>query len=93
MPDIIAALPISERTLSIKFENGYQGELRLDSFIRSYTGVFAPLLDQDYFVSVSINADLGTVCWPSGADLCPDSVYSHIRKNKTEFEPGTPNEF
>ena len=80
MPDIIAAHAISPRTLSIQFDNGYQGALNLDDFINNYTGVFKPLLDPEYFNRLSINTDLGTICWPNGADLCPDSVYTHMQK-------------
>jgi Protein of unknown function (DUF2442) len=78
VPDIITAHPSGQRALSIKFDNGYQGLLRLDDYVDSYTGVFKPLLDPEYFDCVSINTDLGTVCWPNGADLCPDSVYKHM---------------
>jgi Protein of unknown function (DUF2442) len=80
VPDIIAAHTTSQRELSIQFDNGYQGTLKLDDFIDSYTGVFKPLLDPEYFDCLSINTDLGTVCWPNGADLCPDSVYKHMIK-------------
>lgn len=80
MPDVIAAHAISQRTLSIQFDNGYQGILKLDDFINNYTGVFKPLLDPEYLDRVSINTDLGTVCWPNGADLCPDSVYTRMQK-------------
>ncbi len=80
MPDIIAAHAISQRALSIHFDNEYQGILKLDDFINNYTGVFKPLLNPEYLDRVSINTDLGTVCWPNGADLCPDSVYTHMQK-------------
>jgi hypothetical protein len=41
-------------------------------------GVFAPLLDPAKFAEVRLNPDLGTVCWPNGADLDPDVLYAWV---------------
>jgi hypothetical protein len=48
----------------------------MDRIVKNYTGVFAPLLQDDYFRQVTVNTELGTVVWPNGADLCPDVLYS-----------------
>ena len=82
MPDIIAAPAQPGRTLDLTFSNGYQGTLRLDTFIQHYIGVFVPLLDKNYFSLVTVDPNLGSVCWPNGVDLCPDSVYTHMKKVK-----------
>lgn len=44
--------------------------------VKNYTGVFEPLLQDDYFKQVSVKAELGIIVWPNGADLCPDVLYS-----------------
>jgi Protein of unknown function (DUF2442) len=31
------------------------------------------------FVEVHVDTELGTVCWPGGADLAPDTLYERIR--------------
>lgn len=37
---------------------------------------FRPLLDSDYFGRAKLDAELETVYWESGIDLCPDVLYS-----------------
>jgi hypothetical protein len=39
---------------------------------------FAPLEDTAYLARVRVNPDIGTICWPNGADLDPDVLYSAI---------------
>ncbi len=48
----------------------------MDRIVKNYTGVFAPLLQDDYFRQITVNTELGTVVLPNGADLCPDVLYS-----------------
>ena len=44
----------------------------------SFSGIFAPLRDQAEFLCVRVNPELGTICWPNGADLDPDVLYSLV---------------
>lgn len=41
----------------------------------SYKTVFFPFKDLDFFKSVKLDRRLGTIVWPNGVDLCPDSLY------------------
>lgn len=70
----VNALP--NRKLELVFEDGLQAVVDLDRVIDSYTGVFAPLLDENYFQLVKVDFELGTIVWPNGADVCPDVLYS-----------------
>jgi hypothetical protein len=48
------------------------------------------LKDRAHFEQVSVNPDLGTVCWPSGGDLDPDVLYAQITgKSLPHFENKT----
>lgn len=38
-------------------------------------GVFIPLEDLDYFKKVTLDDDKISICWPNGADFCPDLLY------------------
>lgn len=37
--------------------------------------VFYPFKDLEFFKSVKLDKTLGTLVWPNGVDLCPDSLY------------------
>ena len=39
-------------------------------------GIFAPLKDINYFKKVAIDDSELSICWPNGADICPDLLYS-----------------
>jgi hypothetical protein len=60
--------------LKVTFEDGTNKTLDLESYL--YGEVFEPLKDSEYFKKVFVDADLGTICWPNGADFCPDYLYS-----------------
>jgi hypothetical protein len=50
----------------------------LASWIISQGGVFAPLEGKKFFAQVSVNADIGTIVWPSDVDFDPEVLYSQI---------------
>ncbi|MEY2340575.1 DUF2442 domain-containing protein [Acidithiobacillus sp. IBUN Pt1247-S3] len=75
--DITAVRPLQNRALELTFADGLKGIVNLNQIVRQYTGVFAPLLDDDFFRQVSLNRELGTIVWPNGADICPDVLYSY----------------
>jgi hypothetical protein len=75
--DVTSVRPLPNRNLDLTFENGVHGIVEMDRVVKNYTGVFAPLLIDEYFRQVTVNIELGTIVWPNGADLCPDVLYSH----------------
>jgi hypothetical protein len=74
LKDIVEVIPQGEYNLYLRFEDGLEGLVNMADLI-TFSGVFAPLLDADYFESVRVNPELGTICWPNGADLDPDVLY------------------
>jgi len=68
--------------VELSFEDGLVATLNLDDIINNYDGVFEPLTDPAFFRKVSVNAELGTIAWPNGADICPDVLYSHASGKK-----------
>ncbi len=77
LKDIVAAKPLGDFRLHLRFEDGVEGVVDLAPHL-SFRGVFGPLRDPDYFAQVSVDPELGTVAWPNGADLDPDVLYARV---------------
>ena len=67
---------LANRQLELTFGDGLCAIVEMDRVLHSYTGVFAPLVDADFFRQVRVDRELGTIVWPNGADVCPDVLYS-----------------
>jgi len=75
--DVTAVQPLDGYRLNLQFEDGVSGIVDLTDLV-PFAGVFAPLQDRDYFVQVSVNSEIGTICWPNEADIDPDVLYSMV---------------
>lgn len=62
--------------LRLRFEDGAEGEL--DFSDRAWRGVFEPLADPEYFARVSVDPELGTIVWPNGADIAPETLHGWV---------------
>ena len=61
--------------IELTFPDGVRGVVDLANRIVGRGGVFGPLEDPEYSRRVTVNNELGTVAWPSGADFCPNLLY------------------
>ena len=57
--------------LLLEFDNGERKRFDVSPYIGK--GGFAPLSDVSFFWRVKVF--LGSIQWPNGADLCPDTLY------------------
>lgn len=73
--DVVQVTTIEGFRLRLRFEDGAEGEVDCSTLL-SFRGVFAPLRDPAEFAKVRVNPELGTICRPNCADLCPDILYS-----------------
>jgi hypothetical protein len=74
MADIINVRYVRDYTVWLEFDDGTQGEVDI-----SFKGpVFEPLRNVEYFKQVRVNADLGTIVWPNGADVAPETLYERL---------------
>ena len=68
--DVVEVRPLEGYRVYLRFRDGAEGVV--DVALRvPFDGVFEPLRDPDYFRRVRVNAELGTIAWPNGADLDP----------------------
>jgi hypothetical protein len=75
--DIVDARILEGYRIHLRFEDGVEGDVDLGRLIR-FEGVFAPLLDPKEFARLTVNKEIGTICWPNGADMDPDVLYAQV---------------
>ena len=59
--------------LLMKFDDGTSGEADFSQEV--WSGVFAPLADPEYFRQARLDEELGTIVWPNGADIAPETLH------------------
>jgi Protein of unknown function (DUF2442) len=63
--------------LRLTFTDGLSGEI--DVLDRMRGPVFAQARTPDGFAQVTVDAETGTIVWPGGSDLAPDTLYERLR--------------
>ncbi len=85
MNQVVEVRHLGGHRLFLCFADGAEGELDLAPPLR-FDGVFAPLRDPAGFGQARVDPELGTVVWPSGADLCPDVLCGWLREARAAAE-------
>jgi len=68
----------ADYTLTLTFANGEQGIFDMRPYLK--VGIFKDLEDKQLFNSA--RPFLGSIKWPGGQDLCPDTLYLESKKIK-----------
>lgn len=76
-PDITEATVVGHGILRLTFADGTTGEVEVLERMRG--PVFAEARTREGFAAVSVDGETGTVVWPGGADLAPDTLYERVR--------------
>jgi len=76
-PDITAAEVVRHGVLRLTFADGLSGEV--DVLDRMRGPVFEDARTPEGFARVETDPETGTVVWPGGADLAPDTLYERIQ--------------
>ena len=75
---IVAARPLPDYHVWLRFEDGLEGELSLAHLVGR--GVFAPWVDAREFQKVFVDQESGTIAWPGGIDLAPDGLRRRLNE-------------
>lgn len=76
-PDITSAVAIGHGVLRLMFADGLSDDV--DVLERMRGPVFAEARTPAGFARVQVDPETGTVVWPGGADLAPDTLYERVR--------------
>lgn len=67
---------VGDHRVWLRFDDGTEGEVDLSR--EQWTGVFEPLADPEYFRLVRVDPGLGTIAWPNGADIAPETLHAWV---------------
>jgi hypothetical protein len=71
--DVIEARLVRDYTVEFVFDDLRTGTVDIRRFLGR--GIFRVLLDKKKFNQFKVDAELGTICWPNGADIAPETLY------------------
>ena len=84
MPRVRNVRHLGDYRLELEFNDGTAGELDFRSQVVGRGGVFQPLTAISFFQQVQVDPEAGTIVWPNGVDLCPDTLYQRLTQNLTD---------
>ena len=73
---------VGEHRLRLAFDDGVSGELDASNW--GWRGVFEPLSDPAYFARVELDDELGSIRWPSGADIAPETLHLWLARERDD---------
>lgn len=82
LPSVIRAKYEGGFRLDLTFNDNLQGTVDLQGWLQG--PIFEPLKDSRYFQQFFV--DGGTVMWPNGADIAPETLYEAV-KDATAAQP------
>ena len=79
LPQVVAAEYLGGYRIRVSFDDGVRGDV---DFRRWLTGpVFEPLRNPEFFRRFTVQG--GTVSWPNGADLAPETLHVIAKARST----------
>jgi hypothetical protein len=82
--DVVKAEYLKEYEIEVTFEDGVVGIVDFDKLIK-FEGVFSTFRNLIEFKKFFVNQEVGTICWPNGADFSSDVLYAVITKKPIDL--------
>ncbi len=83
-PRVTGVKVVPPYRLTLTFADGTTGTVDCAPWVLEQdAGIFAPLRDPSLFAQVFLDHDAGTVAWPNGADVDPDTLYEEAHPPAT----------
>jgi len=86
---VVKAQACGAHSLALTFKDGTRKRVDLLPLLEG--PVFEPLRDPKYFAMVELDLVAGTVVWPNGADVAPETLYKLPSKAKGNVRQLSPN--
>lgn len=78
--NVVEVEVVGEHRLRVVFDDGLSGEIDASNW--TWRGVFEPLRDPAYFARVRLDRQLGTIGWPNGADVAPETLHLWVAEGR-----------
>lgn len=76
-PDITDVSVLRHGVVKLAFADGLEGEVEILPRMRG--PVFERARTKNGFTEVTVDGESGTIVWPGGADLAPDTLYERVQ--------------
>ena len=77
MNDVVEVRYVRDYVVWLRFQDGTSGEVDMRPSLKG--PVFEPLRDVEFFKRVRVDPEIGTIVWPNGADVAPETLYERLR--------------
>lgn len=78
MNDVTEIIYKNDYVYHIVFDDGLRGDVDFSGYL-TRGPIFTPLKNKELFKSATING--GTISWPNGADIAPETLYEKVAEN------------
>jgi Protein of unknown function (DUF2442) len=79
---VVEVEAVGDHRLRVAFDDGVAGVV--DASDWDWSGVFEPLSDPAYFALVELDPELGSISWPNGADVAPETVHLWLVRGRED---------
>ena len=76
-PDITEVTVLRHGVVELAFADGLKGAVEI--LPRMQGPVFQRARTEEGFAEVAVDEESGTIVWPGGGDLAPDTLYERVR--------------
>ena len=70
---------VGAHRVHLTFEDGAEGDLDFTGW--NWRGVFDSLADPAFFALVELDEERGTIVWPNGADIAPETLHEWVMRS------------